>query len=143
MRPARPLMLAIAAVALWINASEVVRYFGVVMPMMRDAFPDLPDVAPMSVGVFAIWALWDSVLVALSVAVTWLALDRFGDRAPVAVLGATALWVATFWILWVGLWNMNLAPGRVVAVALPLSWLELVAAALIFRAVSRRARSAV
>ena len=38
----------------WINASEVFRYFAFVMPMMRQALPQVPDVAPMSVAIFMV-----------------------------------------------------------------------------------------
>jgi hypothetical protein len=51
-----PLSLALLINFLWINTSEVFRYFAFVMPMMRDAFPNVPDVAPMNVPVFLIWA---------------------------------------------------------------------------------------
>lgn len=43
----------------------------------------------------------------------------------------TRVWGAIFGILWLGLFNMNLATGGILAVALPLSLLELWLAALI------------
>ena len=42
---------------IWINLSEVFRYFVFVMPMMRDAFPNVIDVAPMSIQIFFIWVI--------------------------------------------------------------------------------------
>ncbi len=39
--------------------------------------------------------------------------------------------MAVFVILWLGLYNMNLAPSNVLAVALPLAWLEMVVAAVL------------
>ena len=48
-----------------------------------------------------------------------------------------------FVFLWLGLFNMNLAPWQVLLVALPLAWVEMAVAALIVRwAMLRGARSA-
>ena len=40
------LALALVANAVWINASEIFRYFAFVMPMMREAFPQLDQRRP-------------------------------------------------------------------------------------------------
>ncbi|MGI9411247.1 MAG: hypothetical protein ACR2OV_14305 [Hyphomicrobiaceae bacterium] len=125
--------LALVANAVWINASEVFRYFAFVMPMMREAFPQVDDVAPMSLTVFAVWGLWDTVLLLAVTGFVWLCLERFGATARNAVLAGTAFWGAVFVVLWLGLFNMNLAPWHVLAVALPLAWIEMAVAALIVR----------
>ncbi|MEM7270916.1 MAG: hypothetical protein AAF401_16885 [Pseudomonadota bacterium] len=115
----------------WINASEVFRYFAFVMPMMRDALPGVPDAAPMDLTVFLIWGVWDTILVSAVTLLAWIALDRFGATSRNALAVGTGLWTAIFVILWLGLFNMNLAPASVLAVALPLAWVEMVVAALI------------
>ena len=118
---------------LWVNASEVFRYFVLIMPMMRAAFPETAGVAPMDWGVFLIWGLWDAVLVLAITGFVWLFLDRFGAGLSQAIAAASLFWLAVFGILWVGIFNMGLAPWPVLAVALPLAWLEMAVAALIVR----------
>ena len=52
-----PSTMALIVNFIWINASEVFRYFAFVMPMMREAFPMVPNVAPMNLPVFMIWGV--------------------------------------------------------------------------------------
>lgn len=126
----RAFALTLAVNFVWINASEVFRYFAFVMGMMRDALP-MPDVAPMSPGVFLIWGIWDTLLLVVVTGFVWLWLERFGAGWRQAVLAGTLVWLGVFGILWGALYNMNLAPLSVLAVALPLAWVEQVVAALI------------
>lgn len=116
---------------IWINISEVVRYFALVMPMVREAFPQIVNVAPMDLGVFAVWAVWDTILVLAVAGFVWIYLDRFGASTRNSLLAATFAWAAIFVILWLGVWNMGLTTPSIVAIALPLAWLELAVAALI------------
>jgi hypothetical protein len=126
-----PFVTALLINFLWINASEVFRYFVFVMPIMRDTFPMLPDVAPMNVPVFLIWGVWDTILVFTATLVPWMAMKVFGASIARAILYGTAVWLAVFVILWLGLYNMNLATPEVLAVALPLAWLEMVVASVV------------
>lgn len=124
--------------AVWINASEVFRYFVIVMPMMRAAFPEVENVADMTLPIFLVWGIWDSILVLAVSGAVWIYLDRAGDAARHAFVAATAVWCAIFVILWMGLYNMNLATPNILAVALPLSWVELIIAGLVVLWVRRR-----
>jgi len=133
-----PVLLANAA---WINASEVFRYFAFVMPMMRQALPQVPGVAPMSVPIFLIWGVWDTILLLAVTSFGWLFLQRYGASMWNALIIGTALWCAIFVIFWLGSFNMNLATPQILAVALPLAWIEMVIAALIVRWGIRRAVS--
>lgn len=117
--------------AIWINASEVFRYFVFVMPMMRDAFPQVENVAPMSWPIFAVWGVWDTVLLFAVTGFVWLFLERFGNGLRQAITAGSLIWAAVFVILWLGMLNMNMTTVAVLAVALPLSWLEMVVAAMI------------
>lgn len=110
---------------IWINLSEVFRYFLFVRPMMQEALPALPDVAPMSVPIFLVWGVWDSILVVCVTLVSVLALERLGGTLKSIVTIATGIWAGVFVILWLGLYNMNLATADVLLVALPLAWLEM------------------
>lgn len=65
----------------------------------------------------------------------WLFLDRFGGIWRNAFIAGSAAWLFIFGILWLGLYNMNLATLPILAVALPLSWFEFMIAALIVKRV--------
>ncbi|MFS4579744.1 hypothetical protein [Phaeobacter sp. C3_T13_0] len=126
-----PLAMAFLVNCLWINASEVFRYFTFVMPMMREAFPALPDVAPMNVSIFLIWGVWDTIIVVTATLLPWTAMKVYGSSLLHAVVYGSAVWLAVFVILWLGLYNMNLATPQMLMVALPLAWLELIVASVI------------
>jgi len=126
-----PFTMALIVNFIWINASEVFRYFAFVMPMMREAFPTVPDVAPMNLPVFLIWGVWDTILVLTATLLPWMAMKVFGASALRAVLYGTGVWMSVFVILWLGLYNMNMATAGVLAIALPMAWVEMVVAALI------------
>jgi hypothetical protein len=129
--PLRPFLLTTLANTLWVNTSEILRYFGFIQSMMRNAFPQVPDVAPMNFPVFLIWGVWDMLIFITVTGFTWLYLERFGRTTRNAIEAGTLVWAAVFVVLWMGIYNMNLATLRILAVALPLSWLELVVGALI------------
>ena len=129
----RAFLFALLANTVWINASEVFRYFVFVMPMMREALPEVGNVAPMDVVVFASWGVWDTILVIVATSSVWVMYDRFGSELRTALWAATGLWLGIFAILWLGLYNMNLATPEIILIALPLAWLEMMVAALIVR----------
>lgn len=110
----------------WINASEIFRYFVFVLPMMREAFEVVGDVAPVNLAVFVSWMFWDTVLICATLGFVWIYLDRFGDGWRNAVTAGTLIWASVFGLLWLGLINMNLATINIAAIALPLAWLEMV-----------------
>ena len=130
-------MLAVVVNAIWINLSEVFRYFAFVMPMMRTALPGVENAAPMDLGVFMIWGVWDTILVFGITGFSWLFLDRFGFGTRNAIAAGTLFWLSVFVILWLGLFNMNLATPKIVAVALPLALVEMLVAAVIVDRIMR------
>lgn len=130
-RRMRPFVMALIVNFVWINASEVFRYFAFVMPMMREAFPGLSDVAPMNLPVFLVWGVWDTIVVIAATVLPWMAQKVFGASPLRAAVYGTGVWLAIFVTLWLGLYNMNLASLAVLAVALPLAWLEMVVASVV------------
>lgn len=116
---------------IWINCSEIFRYFVFVMPMMREALPQIPDVAPMDIQVFLIWGIWDLLLILAATIIPWLVLQQFGNHLRHAIMAGFGVWLTVFGLLWLGLFNMNLATLTILAVALPLALLEMLVAALI------------
>lgn len=137
--PTRSFLLAAVLNTIWINLSEVFRYFAFVMPMMRTALAGVENAAPMDLGVFMIWGLWDTILVFGVTGFSWLFLDRFRFGTRNAVVAGTLFWLSVFVILWLGLFNMNLATPAILAVALPLALIEmLIAAAIVDRTMKPR-----
>ncbi len=116
---------------LWQNISETFRYFVFVMPMMRAAFPSVPDIAPMSFNAFLIWVMCGIILLTTQSIFTWTYLERFGNTLKNALIIGTLIWLAIFGVLWIALYNMNLATLSIMSYALPLSWLEMIISALI------------
>jgi hypothetical protein len=118
---------------IWINISETARYFAVVRPMLHDAFPGVSHVAAVTPGIFAIWVVWDTILILAATGFYWLYLSHFGTTIRNAIIAATCLTVTLFGLLWLGVANMGLAPISLLWAALPLAWLEQIIAALIVR----------
>jgi hypothetical protein len=59
----RAFWMALAINVVWINISEISRYFVFIMPMMRDLLSHVPNIPPMNVSVFLIWGVWDTITV--------------------------------------------------------------------------------
>jgi hypothetical protein len=129
--PVRAFLLTCAIVSIWINASEIFRYFVFVMPMTRQTLAMVPDVAPMNLPVLLTWGLWDTLLVAMSVTLTWLYARAFGVSLRSAVIAGTLAWLFFFVLFWVAMLNMNLAGAATAAITLPLAWIELVVASVL------------
>jgi hypothetical protein len=129
----RPFLLALALNAIWINASEVFRYFVFVMPMMRAALPGVDNVAPMDVQVFLIWGAWDTILLVFATLVVTLWITVFGNGTKQAIAAGAIVWAGIFCIFWLAMLNMNLATPAIAATALSLAFIEMIVAALITR----------
>lgn len=126
----------------WINLSEVARYFLVVRPMLQAAFPGDAAVAPMSLAIFAVWGLWDLALIAAATGFFWLWLERFGDGPRQILYASAAFTLTVFGLLWLGVANMGLAPYSMIVAALPLAWVEQGIACWIVARARSRAHSA-
>lgn len=126
-----PLFLMIITNFIWIHLSEVFRYFVFIMPMMREALSMVPDVALMNLSVFMIWGVWDTILVAAATFIPWLVFTVFGGTVRNAIIAGTGVWMTVFGILWLGVFNVNLATPEIVLTALSLAWLEMIVASLV------------
>ena len=127
----RSFFLVLALNTLWINVSEVFRYFVFVMPMMREHLSALSQVAPMNLGIFGMWAVWDTILILAVTGGLWISLLQFGVTKRNVFIAASCIWASIFGIFWLAMLNMKLANLEILAVALPLSWVELYLAGLI------------
>ena len=112
----------------WMNLSELARWFWVVKPMVRADFSVVPGVTPDTPLVGLLWIIWDILLIAVTTILCWLTLERYGTRWAVALAAGTLVWLSVFVLLWLGVYNMGLATPRILAAALPLAWIELVIA---------------
>lgn len=120
-------LLIVLVTSIWINASEIFRYFVFVMPMTKAYWEGAQHaVAEMDVFIFSIWGLWDTLLTMVLVFVVWLYGQVFGKSLRATISSATLVWAAIFVIFWVAAANMGLSSWNVLFVALPLSWFEMV-----------------
>ncbi len=117
--------------SLWVNASEVFRYFVLVRPEMHEYLSVVPNVADMSWGIFAIWGLWDTLLTALYVFLFWLCAQTFGNNLKAVLISGFMSWCFFFLLFWVGMANMNLSSWSYLLIVLPLALVETLVAALI------------
>jgi hypothetical protein len=121
-------VLTTLIVSIWINISEVFRYFIIVKPMMQEYLAMLPGAIPMNWIVFAIWGIWDTILTTLVVFIYWLVAQCFGNNLMSTIISATTSWALFFLLFWLGMVNMGLSPISVALIALPLSLLEMIVA---------------
>ena len=130
--------LALGLNFVWINLSEVARYFGLIKPMLHDAFPAQSHIAAVTPGIFVSWMVWDMILILAATGFYWICLHYFAATVRTAVISATAFTVTVFGLIWLGVANMGLAPANFILVALPLAWLEqLIAALIVFWIIKR------
>jgi len=112
--------------SIWINISEVVRYFVLIMPRVKSFFDNKTGVAEMNWRIFTIWGFWDTLLTAVLVFVFWLYSKSYGFGTKSALISGTIVWSAVFVIFWVATANMGLSDWNILFIALPLSWVEMI-----------------
>ena len=116
-------------VSLWVNASEVFRYFMFVKPQMQSHLSSVPNVADMNLSIFLIWGLWDTLLTALFVFLFWLCAQVFGNNIRAVLTSGLVSWLFFFVLFWVGMANMNLSTWSYLLIVLPLALVETMVAA--------------
>ena len=116
-------------VSIWINISEVFRYFVLVMPRVKSFFEARPDIARMDPVIFSIWGFWDTLLTAVLVFIFWLYAKSFGNNSKSVFISGTLVWSAIFVIFWVAVANMGLSSWDMLQITLPLSFLEMIVGA--------------
>ena len=127
--------------SIWVNASEVFRYFLFVKPALEQRFLGFEGIAPMDWGVFAIWGFWDTLLTAMTVFMFWLFSQKYGNTMHSIFASGTLSWLFFFMLFWIGMVNMGLADWSLAILALGLSWLELTLASFIASILYRRANT--
>ncbi|MEM9509542.1 MAG: hypothetical protein AAGA16_17970 [Cyanobacteria bacterium P01_E01_bin.35] len=127
----REFLIVTLIVSIWVNASEVFRYFAIVMPATRKFLVSVPDVAPMNWGVFSLWSLWDTILTIMIVFMYWLVAQSFGNNFKSILIASTASWTFLFVLFWVAMFNMALSSSTLALIALSLAWIEVFVASFI------------
>ena len=117
--------------SLWVNASEIFRYFVLVIPRVKEYWDDRVGIAEMDAGIFAIWGLWDSLLTAMMVLLCWLYLCRFGYSIRSSIVSGTLSWLFIFVLFWVAAANMGYTDWSILWITIPLSWLEMIIGSII------------
>ncbi len=112
--------------SIWVNISEVFRYFIFVMPEMKATLEVVKNVAPMDFTVFSIWGAWDTLLTALAVFTFWIYAQKYGNNLRSVLISGTISWAFLFVLFWVAMVNMGLAKWSILSITLPLSWFEMV-----------------
>lgn len=120
-------VVVVLLTSIWINVSEVFRYFVIVRPETQAALGAIPNVADMNWGVFAIWGVWDTVLTVFVVVIAWLWLrvTPTDSQRKRAIASGSIAWLL-FLLFWVAQANMGLARWAFVPIPLALSWVEMV-----------------
>ena len=120
--------LIVLLVSLWVHASEVFRYFVLVMPKMKTYWKGQEGIAEMNLGIFSIWGIWDTLLTALLVFFFWMYAQIYGNNGKSILKSSTISWLFVFVIFWVAAANMGYSDWSMLMITLPLSWLELLIA---------------
>lgn len=121
-------LIIVLITSIWVNASEVFRYFIFVMPRVKEYWNGLETVADMNWTIFSIWGIWDTILTAMTVFLFWLYAQRFGNNNRSILISATITWIFFFVLYWVGAANMGYTDWSILWITLPLSLIELVIA---------------
>lgn len=124
--------------SVWINLSEVFRYFVLVMPRVKSFFDDRLGVADMDLVIFSVWGLWDTLLTAILAFFFWLFAKSFGNNQTTVFVSGTMVWLAVFVIFWIAAANMGLSDWSILLITLPLSWIEMIVGAWIVSMLYKR-----
>ena len=124
----KPFIIIVLITSIWVNASEVFRYFLFVMSRVKTCWNNLETVADMNWIIFGIWGIWDTLLTAMTVFLFWLYAQRFGNNIRSVISSAVLAWIFFFVLYWVGAANMGYSDWSILWITLPLSLIELIIA---------------
>jgi len=118
--------------SIWVNVSELIRYFGYVRPKMMDYFTAIPNMGEIwNLQIIIVWGVFDTLLTALYVFLFWLCAQVFGNNSKSILVSGFMSWCFFFVLFWVGSANMHLANWNNLPVVLPMALLETLVASYI------------
>ena len=113
---------------IWINISEIWRYFVIVRPKIKAYWNNLDGIVEMDVLIFSIWGIWMIILAGTTVFFFWLYAEKFGNSIKSVFGAGTLIWMLFFVLFWIGTANMGFSNWGILLITLPLSWFELIIA---------------
>jgi len=129
---AKDFILITLITSVWVNISELVRYFGYVRPQMQEYFFAIHQVGTIwDLQILAVWGFWDTLLTALYVFLFWLCAQVFGNNRRSVLISGFMSWTFFFVLYWVASANMYLANWSDLIVVLPMALLETLVASYI------------
>lgn len=118
--------------SIWVNFSELLRYFVYVKPEVQSFLAAIPNVATINdLPTVLIWGFFDTLLTGLFVFQFWLCAKAFGNNLKAILCSGFTSWSFFFVLFWVGSANMGLARWGSLLVILPLTLVETLVAAYI------------
>lgn len=118
--------------SLWVNAAELVRYFGYVRPQMQEYLAVIPNMGKIwDLQILAVWGFWDTLLTVLYVFLFWLCAQVFGNNGKSVAISGFMSWAFVFVLYWVATANMLLASWDTLFVVLPMALIETLVASFI------------
>ena len=131
-------VIIVLLVSLWVHVSEVFRYFIFETPYLRAFLQPLPDIAPMSLGIFSVWGGWDTLLTFDIVLLFWLYAQKYGNNQRSVIVSALLAWLTFPLLFWWALPTMGMAPLSLLLLTLPLNLVECMVATWIASALFRK-----
>jgi len=114
--------------SLWVQASEIFRYFILVIPRVKTFWNDLDTIAHMDIPIFLIWGVWGTVLTGMVVYFFWLYAQVYGNNRKSIWISGILSWMFFFVLFWIGAANMGYSDWSILWITLPLSLIELIVA---------------
>ncbi len=114
--------------SLWVQASEIFRYFVLVIPRVKTFWNDLGTIAHMDILIFLIWGVWGTVLTGMVVYFFWLYAQVYGNNRKSIWISGILSWMFFFVLFWIGAANMGYSDWSILWITLPLSLIELIVA---------------
>jgi len=118
--------------SIWVNISELIRYFGYERPQMQDYFPSIPNMGRIwDMQIIFVWGFWDTLITFLYVFLFWLCAQVFGNNRKSVLISGFMSWAFGFVLYWVASANMYLASWSSLPVVLSMAFFETLVASYI------------
>jgi len=114
--------------SLWVQGSEIFRYFVLVIPRVKYFWNDLDTVVQINIPIFLIWAVWGTLLTGMVVYFFWLYSRIYGNNRKSIWISGILSWAFFFVLFWIGAANMGYSDWSILWITLPLSLFELLVA---------------
>ena len=79
--------------SIWVNISELIRYFAYVRPEMIEYFPSIQNMGEIwNFQILLVWGFFDTLLVVLYVFLFWLSAQVFGNNRKSILISGFMSW---------------------------------------------------